>query len=91
MGVHKLVERPTGLFLHHCCGTRRDYRQLLSHVDRAMRLEPTWRGKCSTRNFSSAIRVFVIEQCEPQATAATEPACEMGYLITLNHLRSAMP
>ena len=38
--------------------------QLLSHVDRAMRLEPTWRGKCSTRNLSSAVRVFVIGQCE---------------------------
>ena len=33
--------------------------QLLSHVDPAMRLEPTWRGKCSTRNLSSAVRAFV--------------------------------
>ena len=65
--------------------------QLLSHVDRAMRLEPTWRGKCSTRNLSSAVRVFVIEQCELKPQTATEPACEVGYLTSLNHLRSAMP
>ena len=47
--------------------------QLLSHVDRAMRLEPTWRGKCSTRNLSSAVRVFVIEQCELEPQPRPNP------------------
>jgi hypothetical protein len=45
--------------------------QLLSHVDRAMRLEPTWRGKCSTRNLSSAVRVFVVEQCKSRSRDRT--------------------
>ena len=43
--------------------------QLLSYVDRAMRLEPTWRGECSTRNLSSAVCVLSSKAVRAQAAS----------------------
>jgi predicted DNA-binding ribbon-helix-helix protein len=37
--------------------------ELLDHVNRTCRLEPTITGKMSVRNLSSAVRVFVVNQC----------------------------
>src|SRR6516225_887957 len=37
--------------------------ELLNHVNRTCRLEPTITGKQSVRNLSSAVRMFVMSQC----------------------------
>ena len=37
---------------------------LLDYVNRTHRLEPTIKGKMSVRNLSSAVRMFVMSQCE---------------------------
>jgi predicted DNA-binding ribbon-helix-helix protein len=37
---------------------------LLDYVNRTHRLEPTITGKMSVRNLSSAVRMFVMSQCE---------------------------
>ena len=37
---------------------------LLDYVNRTHRLEPTITGKVSVRNLSSAVRMFVMSQCE---------------------------
>jgi len=38
--------------------------ELLDYVDKTHRLEPTITGKMSVRNLSSAVRMFVMSQCE---------------------------
>ena len=37
--------------------------ELVDHVNRTHRLEPTITGKVSVRNLSSAIRIFVANEC----------------------------